>query len=105
MNCLIWVLLLLCCGNNGGCSDSSCNRDCRKDDRDCDCGCGRGRERNDCGCGNNVNSGCGNDSSDNDGCNCRPEFRPEPRFEQRPFMFNQNAGFGCEEHQNNCCDR
>lgn len=99
MNCLVWVLLLLCCGNNGSCSDSRCGRDRRQDDRRC------GNERNDCGCGNNTNSGRGNDSSDNGGCDCRPEFRPEPRFEQRPFMFNQNPGCGCEESQNNCCDR
>lgn len=98
MNCLVWVLLLLlCCGNNGSSSDSNCGRDRRQDDRR------GGNDRNDCGCGNNANSRGGNDSSDNGGCDCRPEFRPEPRFEQRPFMFNQNSG--CEEPQNNCCDR
>lgn len=104
MNCLIWVLLLLCCGNNGSCSDSDCGG--RRRDDDCGCGRGRERERNSCGRSNNTGGSCGNDnSSDNNGCDCRSDFRPEPRFEQRPFLFNQNMNCGCENTQNNSCDR
>lgn len=108
MNCLILVLLLLCCGNNDNCSDSNSgrermNNDCGRERRNDDCGCSR--ERNNSGRSNNAGGSCGNDNSDDDGCDCRSDFRPEPRFEQRPFMFNQNVGCGREESQNNSCDR
>lgn len=90
MNCLILVLLLLCCGNNGNC----CDNDFEGRRGECS-------ERRRC---DNENDGCGcrNERSDNNDCGCRNEFRPEPRFEQRPFMFNQGGGCGCEEQQNNC---
>lgn len=99
MNCLIWVLLLLCCGNNGSCFDSGCDgrREARNERRGCDMG-------NDCGCGNTGSRG-GNERQVESDCGCRSEFRSEPRFEQRPFVFNQNAGCGCEEQQNNGCER
>lgn len=95
MNCLIWVLLLLCCGNNTGC----CN------DHNDGCG-GRNQRRSavtnhDCGCGNDGFRGRNEHQEDHD-CGCRTEFRSEPRFEQRPFTFNQNAGCGCEEQPSNC---
>ncbi len=95
MNCLIWVLLLLCCGNNGSCFDGGCG--CGRERNE---GRERGRGNDGCGCGS-MNSGCGNErqndrQNDND-CGCRTEFRSEPRFEQRPFVFNQNAGCGCDE--------
>lgn len=96
MNCLIWVLLLLCCGNNGSCMDHGCNdrNGGRNENRNA-------RGNNDCGCGNESFRGRGERQDDND-CGCRTEFRAEPRFEQRPFVFNQNAGCGCEEPQGGC---
>ncbi len=102
MNCLIWVLLLLYCGNNAGgdCRDNNCGC-ARRGDR-----CGSPRRSDDCGCMTDRNS-CASDrdNSDNNGCDCRSDFRPEPRFEQRPFKFNQNPGCGCEESANSNCDR
>ena len=102
MNCLFLVLLLLCCGNNGaGFADGNCggNSGCgrreqrRQDRRDSDCGCGR-RDGNGGRC----------ERPEEDGCGCRNDFRPEPRFEQRPFMFNQNSDCGCDKPQNNDCN-
>lgn len=92
MNCLIWVLLLLCCENNGSCFNSG--RGSRRDRND-----GRGRD--------DRSDRSGNERQDDNDCDCggRTDFRSEPRFEQRPFVFNQNAGCGCEEQQNNSCDR
>lgn len=89
MNCLIWVLLLLCCGNNGSCFDGGCGRE-RNECRE------HGRGNDGCGCGS-MNNGCGNERHNDNDCGCRTEFRSEPRFEQRPFVFNQNAGCGCDE--------
>ena len=100
MNCLIWVLLLLSCRNNGSCFDSGCGcgrerNECRERGRGNDgCGCGRGNDG--CGCGS-MNDGCGSERQNDNDCGCRTEFRSEPRFEQRPFVFNQNAGCGCDE--------
>lgn len=100
MNCLIWVLLLLSCGNNGSCFDGGCGcggrrsrNDNRNDNRE------RNRSNDSCGC---MGSGSGrsNERQDDNDCGCRTEFRSEPRFEQRPFVFNQNAGCGCDESQN-----
>ena len=91
MNCLICVLLLLCCGNNGSCFDGGCG--CGRERNECR---ERGRGNDGCGCGS-VNNGCGNERHNENDCGCRTEFRSEPRFEQRPFVFNQNAGCGCDE--------
>lgn len=89
MNCLILVLLLLCC--QGGCGNSgfgcSTNRDdgcpdrnpCRRDsDRGRDGDRDRDRER----------------ASD---CGCRNESRVEPR----PFIPYPGSTCGCEESRNN----
>lgn len=92
MNCLIWVLLLLCCGNNG-CGSDDVGRSVNRNER-------RGSGTNDeCECGNMNDRGRNERRDDND-CGCRTEFRSEPRFEQRPFVFSQNTGCGCEEQQN-----
>ncbi len=104
MNCLILVLLLLCGQNNGCCMDNDCDA--------------RDNGRQGCGCRNNtcgtVNVGGGNncgcerererERQDNNDCGCRPELRPEPRFEQRPFMFGQGSGCGCDEQPRSNCD-
>ncbi len=107
MNCLFLVLLLLCCGNNGNCpADGNCGggrddgcrehhhhrHDCER--RDSDCGCGGRRDGN--------NGRC--ERPQEDTCGCRNDFRQEPRFEQRPFMFNQNSDCGCDKPQNNDCN-
>ena len=107
MNCLILVLLLLCCGNKEGCFSSDCDGGCSRDRNErCECGsrngnCGRDNEG--CGCGNRGggSGNCGNVRPDNDDCGCRNDFRPEPRFESRSFSFNQSDMCGCEEPQNN----
>ncbi|RKI92735.1 hypothetical protein D7V94_05245 [Parablautia intestinalis] len=107
MNCLILVLLLLCCGNKGGCFSSNCDDGCSRDRNErCECSsrngnCGRDNEG--CGCGNRGggSGNCGNVRPDNDDCGCRNDFRPEPRFESRSFSFNQSDMCGCEEPQNN----
>lgn len=104
MNCLFLVLLLLCCGNNGcalsdeGCGCGRSGGGCRENNRD------RNRRDSDCGCGRqNGNSGrC--ERPEEDSCGCRNDFRSEPRFEQRPFMFNQNSDCGCDKPQNNDCN-
>ncbi len=99
MNCLILVALLMCCSNNSNCNNGSCGGSRPG-------GCGRegdgGRNRRDDGCGDGKN-GCRRERPDQDDCGCRPDFRPEPRFEQRPFLFNQNADCGCDEPRNNGC--
>ncbi len=100
MNCLILVLLLLCGQNNGNWFDNGCNNGCGCRNDRCDRE-GRGERDG----GRSGGCGCGNDRKDEDDCGCRNDFRSEPRFEQRPFMFNQNPGCGCEEQQNNNCDR
>ncbi len=102
MNCLILVLLLLCCGNDGGCQDSGfmcgngrmSDRRCGGSDRD------RGRDRNmDCGCQDrdrSSNDGCDRDRDrDNEDCGCRTESR----FDTRPFISYPGSGStcGCEE--------
>lgn len=60
MNCLIWILLLCCCGSNGGNGNGGCNNNC---------GCS-----NNCGCNNNGgcsnNCGCNNNCDCNNGCGC-----------------------------------
>lgn len=100
MNCLILVALLMCCGNNGSCGNNwpgGCFDGC---------GCGRregGCERREDGCGEGK-SGGRRERPDKDDCGCRPDFRPEPRYEQRPFLFNQNSDCGCDEPRNNGCD-
>ncbi len=111
MNCWILVLLLLCCGNNTGWSGgncgcgSNCGNGCRDRSERRECGNdggGCGRDNNNYGSDRcQYNSGnCGNERPDND-CDCRNDFRPEPRFESRPFTFNQSDMCGCEEPQNN----
>ena len=100
MNCLILVALLLCCGGNSGngCGNNNwlggcfggCNGNSRNGGRNDGCGCGEGGGRR--------------ERADNDDCGCRSDFRQEPRFEQRPFLFNQGPDCGREEAQNNGCD-
>ena len=109
MNCWILVLLLLCCGNNGSCLGGRCDCDNGRKDGDCGCNrrnddCGRNNRRdNDCGC-DRRNDNRNNNRRDDD-CGWEACCRPEPRFEARPFMFNQNSGCGCEDSSNNSCDR
>ena len=96
MNCLIWVLLLLSCGNNGSCFDGGCGCSGRRSGND-----NREHNRSNDGCGcQGSGSGRSNERQDDNDCGCRTEFRSESRFEQRPFVFNQNAGCGCDESQN-----
>lgn len=81
MNCLILVLLLLCCGNGRGAqNDSGCQN-------------GRPAER---GYFGGSGRGCGNDPG------------PEPRLEPRTFISYPGPGGsnnGCEEpRNNNGCD-
>ena len=102
MNCLFLVLLLLCCGNNGtGFADGNCGGNSGW-------GCGeqrrQGRGGGDWGWGRREGPGGRCERPEEDGCGCRNDFRPEPRFEQRPFMFNQNSDCGCDKPQNNDCN-
>lgn len=100
MNCLILVLLLLCCGNGGNCqNDSTCrnksSNDCgRRDMNDRDCG---RRDMSDRDCGRR-------DMGDRD-CGCRNDSRPESRLEPRSFISYPGSNCGCEEpRNNNGCD-
>ncbi|MDE7332625.1 MAG: hypothetical protein K2O16_10425 [Lachnospiraceae bacterium] len=105
MNCLILVLLLLCGQNNGCCMESDC--DARDNGRRNGDGC-RNNSCSTMNLGGGSNCGCERERErerqDNNDCGCRSELRPEPRFEQRPFMFGQGNNCGCEEQPKNNCD-
>ena len=100
MNCLILVLLLLCC--QGGCTNGRsgcCNMDerddgcpdkapCRRDsDRGRDCDRDRGRDRD-------------RDRDRNPDCGCRNESR----MDSRSFIPYPGSTCGCEEPRNKGCD-
>lgn len=80
MNCLILVLLLLCCGNGGNCqNESNCRNNGSND---------RGRR----------------DMGDRD-CGCRNDSRQESRLEPRSFISYPGSNCGCDEpRNNNGCD-
>lgn len=90
MNCLIWILLLCCCGSNGGnsCGNNSCS----------------------CGCNNGCNS-CGDRPSHRhqhhhheDDCSCKEERVDKDCFQVKrdtceipPFpAFSRGETCGCE---------
>ena len=85
MNCLILVLLLLCCGNNEGCGNNWGG-----------CFGNRPTPRSG-GCSDSDRSNSGNcrERSNDDDCGCRKDSRPDSRFDQRPFMFGQNQDCDC----------
>lgn len=115
MNCLILLVLLFCCGNNG-CGNDNCSgrnrcgndrRSERRGDRDEDCHHHHHHNDSNDRRNDNDDSGCGcinpRDSIRNDDCGCRADVRPEPRLEPRPFISFQGGSStcGCEGSQDN----
>lgn len=112
MNCLLLLVLLFCCGNNG--CENNCfgmnrcgndRRNDRRNDRDEECHHHHHNDNNDCR-NDNDNNGCSclnpRDSIRNDDCGCRADVRPEPRLEPRPFIsFQGGSTCGCEGSKDN----
>lgn len=103
-NCLILLLLLFCCGNQG-CSDDfrSGGRPCGERNNDGPCGRGSG---NDCGCGRDSDRGCGNGRDSRNDCGNSRDSRNDcgcgsGRDLERGFTTFPSPGgtCGCEEKE------
>lgn len=105
MNCLFLVLLLLCCGNDGG-NGCGCfgGRNMMGREGVCERRDGQGRERD-----RDRNEGCGcNDRDRNEGNGRRNDDCQESRLDSRSFIPYPGPSCGCDEPVNrggcNCAD-
>jgi len=86
MNCLLWILLLSCCGNSFGsgcgCGNSRRSDNNRRSDNSC-------RSDNDRGRSGRQDSDCKSCSS--------PTPQPQPCCTERPFNRFQDGDCGCKD--------
>ncbi len=111
MNCIFILLLLSCCGNNGGCG-CGCDRGRGITERDCDDRHGhhgRGERRPsgpDCGCGERRPAGpdCGCEERRPAGPDCGCEERRFPGPKPDRDCAREGAREMREEQQERSCD-